>query len=228
MKCATTSEKLEKKDEKDFAKCPRVKMRRGSSMSDIDKLTAAKHLPDLVRSADNRNYLSPGSLPQTPHLSRSYLNAPSPRPGERTERAESIGDLMNQKKYGSNSNWSVRSETLVARTVPLSTVTPKHSPSGHRSVLTSSFSELSVLEPCPGPLTVAQRTQRLSRLIRQKRNYETSRNMWVCRIFVAMFSESFFLCIFEENVCLYHLLILYQIKITSQMRNIYNLLKTNN
>lgn len=173
MKCTGKSPKTDK----DFSKCSRSRMRRGSSMSDIDKLTPDR-LPDLVRST--RNYLSPGSLPQTPHLSRSYLN--TTRVGERTERTESIGDLMNQKKYGS-SNWSVRSETLIARTVPLSTVTPKHSPPGRRSILMNSFSELCDYDKdLSGPLTVAQRTQKLSRLIKQKRNFEAAKNTWVCRL----------------------------------------------
>ncbi|KXZ75740.1 hypothetical protein TcasGA2_TC035020 [Tribolium castaneum] len=122
---------------------PRLRMRRGSSMSDLDKLSST--LPDLVRSTTTNT-----SLPHSPHLSRSFLssNTPSVR--------GSIGDLMNQKKYGS-SQWSVRSETLIARTVPLSTVTTK------------SLSPLEV-EVEEGPLTAAQRTKKLSRLIKQQRS----------------------------------------------------------
>ncbi|GJQ77640.1 hypothetical protein Trydic_g12768 [Trypoxylus dichotomus] len=181
MKCSTKFvEKKLKRDSEEFSKCSRSNMRRGSSMSDIDKL-APNRLPDVVRSTTNKNhFLSPSSLPQTPHLSRSHLSAT--RIGERTERAESIGDLMNQKKYGS-SNWSVRSETLVARTVPLSTVTPKQSPPEPTAMLDDSFSDLTMFdnEQC-GPLTVAQRTQRLSKLIKQQRNYAAAKNMLVCSI----------------------------------------------
>lgn len=78
---------------------------------------------------------------------------------------------MNQKKYGS-SQWSVRSETLIAKTVPLSTVTPRHSP-------TPPFDEYLPLPPeitfndeeAEGPLTSAQRTQRLTRLLKQRKAY---------------------------------------------------------
>lgn len=184
MKC-TTFKFNEKKSKigKEFEKCARSKMRRGSSMSDIDKLTPDR-LPDVVRSVTKTNqFLSPASLPQTPHLSRSHLNTAGI--GERTQRAESIGDLMNQKKYYGSSNWSVRSETLIARTVPLSTVTPKQSPPGSPAVLTSSYSELDLVDAeRNGPLTVAQRTQRLSKLIKQKRNCENVKNVRVCYFFL--------------------------------------------
>ncbi|GLV31617.1 hypothetical protein CBL_07378 [Carabus blaptoides fortunei] len=162
----------------------RLNMRRGSSMSELDKLTTGGGLPDLVRSTTANNRLSTSqtskgydSLPHSPHLSRSGVN----KTGSCSVRG-SIGDLMNQKKYGSSS-WSIRSETLIARTVPLSTVTPtRHSPP------TPCFQEdlmyrecISILDcsaehvdlPSPGhgyPLTCAQRTQRLSKLIKQQRN----------------------------------------------------------
>lgn len=137
----------------------RLKMRRGSSMSELDKL-AAEPLPDLVRSTTATNHLSasPASVPHSPYLSRSYIS-------NTTSVRGSIGDLMNQKKYGS-SQWSVRSETLIARTVPLSTVTPRHSPSG----LGQDVLDFGDDDDLSGPLTTAQRTQRLSRLIKQQRN----------------------------------------------------------
>lgn len=136
----------------------RLSMRRGSSMSELDKLVSGP-LPDLVRSTTANNQLSasPASLPHSPYLSRSYISTSASVRG-------SIGDLMNQKKYGS-SQWSIRSETLIAKTVPLSTVTPKHSPPGH-----DYFDFSCTDDDNSGPLTVAQRTQRLSRLIKQQRH----------------------------------------------------------
>lgn len=147
----------------------RLKMRRGSSMSELDKLQAGP-LPDLVRSttANNQLSLSPASVPHSPYLSRSVLSTTTSVRG-------SIGDLMNQKKYGS-SQWSIRSETLIARTVPLSTVTPRHSPPGHR---TEFLEEAFQVDLPSGPLTVAQRTQRLSKLLKQQRASISYRQM-VC------------------------------------------------
>lgn len=156
-------------------------MRRGSSMSELDKLINGTGLPDLVRSTTATNRLSAeqagskgyDSLPHSPHLSRSTVN----KTGSCSVRG-SIGDLMNQKKYGSSS-WSVRSETLVARTVPLSTVTPtKHSPPtpffrdtlGYESLVRGLTCLSQAEEELKGPLTTAQRTQRLSKLIRAQRN----------------------------------------------------------
>lgn len=156
-------------------------------MSELDKLTTAGGvgLPDLVRSTTANNRLSTSqtskgydSLPHSPHLSRSGVN----KTGSCSVRG-SIGDLMNQKKYGSSS-WSIRSETLIARTVPLSTVTPtRHSPPTpcmqedlmmYReciSILDSSAEHVDLPSPGHGyPLTSAQRTQRLSKLIKQQRN----------------------------------------------------------
>lgn len=149
----------------------RLNMRRGSSMSELDKLSAGL-LPDLVRSttANNHLSLSPASVPHSPYLSRSIVsNTPSVR--------GSIGDLMNQKKYGS-SQWSIRSETLIAKTVPLSTVTPKQSPPGsrHEYLDEDAFADDDTL----GPLTAAQRTQRLSRLIKQQQTHLTRKHMMVC------------------------------------------------
>lgn len=155
-----------KKKYPDYPEPTRLCIRRGSSMSEIDKLSASQ-LPDLVRSTTANQHLSSfrspaGSLPHSPYLSRSFLsndNTPSIR--------GSIGDLMNQKKYGS-SQWSVRSETLIAKTVPLSTVTPK-TPSSLKSLNGSVvFDEVNVLYG-EGPLTAAQRTRRLAWLIKQQR-----------------------------------------------------------
>ncbi|CAH0553611.1 unnamed protein product [Brassicogethes aeneus] len=162
MKSSTvtrSAERIKKKPAKNTNHV-RLVMRRGSSMSDLDKV-AANALPDLVRSTTANQHLSasPASVPHSPYLSRSYMSS-------RTVSVQgSIGDLMNQKKYGS-SQWSIRSETLIARTVPLSTVTPRHSPPpcSEDGMFEDEFDDVS------GPLTVAQRTQRLSRLIKQQRS----------------------------------------------------------
>lgn len=83
---------------------------------------------------------------------------------------------MNQKKYGS-SQWSVRSETLVARTVPLSTVTPRQpTPVDVEMRREELYEEYDVC----GPLTTAQRAQRLSRLIKQQRSTEYGTSFSVC------------------------------------------------
>lgn len=175
---SSTTPKIERKD----PNMDRLRMRRGSSMSELDKLAQNNGLPDLIRSTTTSNKLSLSqtskgydSLPHSPFLSRSgVLN----KAGSCSVRG-SIGDLMNQKKYGSSS-WSVRSETLIARTVPLSTVTPRHSPPSPMQEemifreclrLESSKDEPEIANPAPGfPLTTAQRTQRLSRLIKQQRS----------------------------------------------------------
>ncbi|XP_065170136.1 uncharacterized protein [Atheta coriaria] len=160
------------------AECQRLRMRRGSSMSELDKL-AAVPLPYLVRSTTANNQLSasPSSLPHSPYLSRSINSNAYLTRG-------SIGDLMNQKKYGS-SQWSVRSETLIAKTVPLSTVTPRHSPPGHTR-LTPEEEEVEE-DSLAGPLTVAQRTQRLAKLLKQQRAAIIRKNMAVCDIFTLKF-----------------------------------------
>ncbi|KAF5304322.1 hypothetical protein FQA39_LY09701 [Lamprigera yunnana] len=142
----------------------RLHMRRGSSMSELDKL-ANGALPDLVRSTTTHHHLStsPASVPHSPYFSRSAVSTTS------HSVRDSIGDLMNEKKYGSGL-WSVRSETLIARLVPLSTVTSKQSPP--ESCSTTDISIITFIpEECDvnGPLTTAQRAQRLSRLIKQQR-----------------------------------------------------------
>lgn len=176
------------------------RLRRGSSMSDLDKLGAlhVNHddtnslnasgaaIPELVRSSTTANKLctsltSKGydSVPQSPALSRNFLC----NTGSCNVRG-SIGDLMNQKKFG-GSSWSVRSETLIAKTVPLSTVTCRYSPPSplqHEEIIRHEIikERITELERSPdevdvpsvvkgSPLTAAQRTQRLSRLIKQQR-----------------------------------------------------------
>lgn len=139
-------------------KYPRTRIRRGSSLSDLDKFQPKTILPDVVRSAEKGSE----SLPHSPALSRNNLQL-----GHAQVRG-SIGDLMNLKIYG-GSNWSVRSETLIAKVVPLSTVTSKQ---------TSPVEEVEMedreddVEDFPvdskTPLTCAQRTQRLSMLIRRQ------------------------------------------------------------
>nr|XP_033323764.1 protein unc-13 homolog B-like isoform X4 [Megalopta genalis] len=137
---------------------PNLRMRRGSSLSDLDKLHSKPILPDIVRSTEKCSE----SLPHSPALSRTNLQL-----GNAYVRG-SIGDLINMKKYGA-STWSVRSESLVARAVPLSTVTPRHSPPLEKSV-EDLEDEIQDEWHSPGkPLTCAQRTQRLSKLIKKQR-----------------------------------------------------------
>lgn len=78
---------------------------------------------------------------------------------------------MNQKKFGS-SQWSIRSDTLVAKTVPLSTVTPRHSPTPSRLDLWIDMENLYSEDAYnkSGPLTCAQRTQKLSMLLKMQRS----------------------------------------------------------
>ncbi|XP_053976281.1 uncharacterized protein LOC128875022 [Hylaeus volcanicus] len=137
---------------------PSPRIRRGSSLSDLDKLQSKPVLPDVVRSTEKCSE----SLPHSPAFSRTNLQL-----GNLYVRG-SIGDLMNMKKYGA-STWSVRSESLIAKAVPLSTVTPRHSPPFEKSV---EDLEDELQDEChvPGkPLTCAQRTQRLSKLIKKQR-----------------------------------------------------------
>lgn len=144
---------------------PRARMRRGSSLSDLDKLQNKTMLPDVVKSTEKCSE----SLPHSPALSRTNLQL-----GGSCNVRGSIGDLMNMKKYG-GSSWSVRSETLIARAVPLSTVTAKqHSLSFEKSA--EEFEELELRNEFPisgKPLTCAQRTQRLSKLIKKQRRMVT-------------------------------------------------------
>lgn len=142
----------------------RSKMRRGSSLSELDKLTV--NSADFMRSATASQHLaaSPVSLPQSPYLSRSLLSSNA------TSLKGSIGDLMNLKKYGS-SQWSVRSESLIARTMPLTTVTTRPSPRESMLVIPCDFED--EWWDVKGPLTTAQRTQKLSRLIERSTEIST-------------------------------------------------------
>ncbi|XP_076288085.1 uncharacterized protein LOC143212798 [Lasioglossum baleicum] len=137
---------------------PNTRMRRGSSLSDLDKLQSKPILPDVVRSTEKCSE----SLPHSPALSRTNLQLGSP-----CVRG-SIGDLINMKMYGA-STWSVRSESLIARAVPLSTVTPRHSPPLEKSVEDLEDESQDEWHPPGKPLTCAQRTQRLSKLIKKQR-----------------------------------------------------------
>jgi len=149
-----SKERLSKKSLRE----PRAKIRRGSSLSDLDKLQSKTILPDVVKSTEKFSE----SLPHSPALSRTNLQL-----GSSSIRG-SIGDLMNMKKYG-GSNWSVRSETLIAKAVPLSTVTTKQNSPIEKS-MDDLEDELQNEFPVSGkPLTCAQRTQRLSRLIKKQR-----------------------------------------------------------
>ncbi|KAF5272306.1 hypothetical protein FQR65_LT04964 [Abscondita terminalis] len=157
----------------------RLNMRRGSSMSELDKL-ANGALPDLVRSTTAHHQLStsPASLPHSPYLSRSVISTAS------HSVRDSIGDLMNEKKYGS-SQWSVRSETLIARLVPLSTVKPRQSPPETCPKADASIESFIPEESDNnGPLTTAQRAQRLSRLIKQQRISKQTGIMWIYESFI--------------------------------------------
>lgn len=142
----------------------RSKMRRGSSLSELDKLTVNNK--DFLRSTTTSQHLaaSPVSLPQSPYLSRSVLSSNA------TSLKGSIGDLMNLKKYGS-SQWSVRSESLIARTMPLTTVTTRPSPRESMLAIPCDFED--EWWGVKGPLTTAQRTQKLSRLIERSTEIST-------------------------------------------------------
>ncbi|KAG5893614.1 hypothetical protein JTB14_006284 [Gonioctena quinquepunctata] len=128
-------------------------MRRGSSLSNLDQISQA--LPDLVRctTADNHLFVaSDDHLQNSPNASRSFLAS-----SNTMSIGGSFGDLMNMKQFGS-SQWSLRSESLIAKTVPLSTVTSKNHAKNYFP------DEMNV------SLTAAQRTLRLSKLIEQQRN----------------------------------------------------------
>lgn len=141
------------RDVRESAARRRASIRRGSSLSDLDKLQPRPGLPDVVRSAEKVSE----SLPHSPAASRTSLCLVR----------GSIGDLMNLKKYG-GSNWSVRSESLVARMVPLSTVTARPSEAVGEVEDSDESEDGDDFGNGGRPLTCAQRTQRLSRLIRRQ------------------------------------------------------------
>jgi len=168
----------------------RMKMRRRSSMSDIDKFTSSVGIPTVRCTGGSSN-------PNSHHLrvgGEGYDSVPhSPGTPRRSNTPDigacgSIGDLMNLKRYG-GSSWSVRStETRIAKTVPLSTVTPRGSappspPQDHKQQTELPRIDSKDSERCtsskdledeedsgsPSKLTCSQRTERLSRLIRAQR-----------------------------------------------------------
>lgn len=158
MKSSLSSRSVNREKERVAKKNELLKprIRRGSSLSDLDKL---QNKPDVARSTEKCSE----SLPHSPALSRTNLQS-----GNLYVRG-SIGDLMNMKKYGA-STWSVRSESLIARVVPLSTVTPRQSPPREKSEPEDLEDEMQDDFHVSGkPLTCAQRTQRLSKLIKKHR-----------------------------------------------------------
>ncbi|KAG7203576.1 hypothetical protein KM043_013619 [Ampulex compressa] len=162
MKSSLSSRSVNRERDRRSSKkhlAPKPRIRRGSSLSDLDKLQAKPLLPDVVRSTEKCSE----SLPHSPALSRMNLQLGG------VHVRGSIGDLMNMKRYG-GSCWSVRSETLIARAVPLSTVTPRQSPPIEDSTEDlEDEDEQEEFQVSGKVLTCAQRTQRLSRLIKRQR-----------------------------------------------------------
>ncbi|XP_057665673.1 uncharacterized protein LOC130899622 [Diorhabda carinulata] len=154
--------RMKKKNSKKNQQETSTEMRRGSSLTNLNEIL--KSLPDLVRctTTDQQLFVSSDDYLQTsPNLSRS-LRASS---NAMSEKGGSFGDLMNMKQFGSSS-WSVRSETLVALTVPLSTVTPRGSFREEEECTNGTNGILTVSDDC---LTSEQRTLRLSKLLAQHR-----------------------------------------------------------
>lgn len=100
---------------------PRLRSRRRSSMSDLDKLGGIKsNVPDIVRSVTSHSYEHEyDSAPNSPNI--RYIRHLHKSEGVRG----SIGDFMNFKRFGGGSGY--RTETIIAKTVPLSTVTKRSS-----------------------------------------------------------------------------------------------------
>lgn len=173
----------------------RVRIRRGSSLSDLGKLIQTHlTLPDVVRSTEKGSE----SLPHSPALSRTNLQLGS------TQVRGSIGDLMNLKKYG-GSTWSVRSETLIAKVVPLSTVTPKQC-SPEEKADEDVLEDFVEYQRGRGQLTCAQRIVRLSKLIKKQRRQSKvlSPHALLKEIKESAQGVSFFLCFrsgaFEKGI----------------------------
>ena len=148
------------------AAAARVRMRRGSSLTELDRVAAAAAaaracapIPPPASAAVSEPH-SPASLSASRRLLAGQPVA---------ARGGSIGDLMNWKRYGEGgSAWSVgTTESLVARTVPLSTVTPRTPRTPTRSFEDPDDVPPDLLEGVFG-LSCAQRTERLSQLIRQQ------------------------------------------------------------
>ncbi|OXU18610.1 hypothetical protein TSAR_010306 [Trichomalopsis sarcophagae] len=148
----------------------KTRIRRGSSLSDLDRYQPKISSSNVIYSSERTNEI----VSFMPALSNSNLKMLS------NQECGSIGDMMNLKKYG-GSNWSVRSESLIAKTVPLSTVTPKQSPQHEISTENIIF-EIDICRQAmqndhekelliySKSLTCAQRTLRLSKLIKQQYN----------------------------------------------------------
>lgn len=98
---------------------PNVRMRRRSSMSDLDKIGGLQvKVSNISRSATSNSY---------DHECRSTPNSPHARYMSQMHKSDnvrgSIGDFMNFKRFGGSSGF--RTETIIAKTVPLTTVTKK-------------------------------------------------------------------------------------------------------
>lgn len=150
---------------------PRLRLRRRSSMSDLDKIAGLKAEPS--RSA-------------TSHSCDSTRG--------------SIGDFMNYKRFGGSG--CRLGDSALARTMPLSTVTTRSREEFSRQPSTDSlprarkfglvFSENLLIQYAEarastcledvdgedsGPLTGSQRTERLSRIIREQRSTHQNPNV---------------------------------------------------
>ncbi|XP_075211199.1 uncharacterized protein LOC142318520 [Lycorma delicatula] len=125
----------------------RSRYRRGSSLTDLDRFYEQHRTPTITT----------GSIPATPTATLKNNNVFFSGLNARGNciSTGSIGDLMNQSRHYVSSS---SQETMLARALPLSTV--KQSFSSSRTSLHATQSL---------PLTCFQRTERLSRLIRQQR-----------------------------------------------------------
>lgn len=97
----------------------KLKIRRRSSMSDLDKIEGLKtKVSDVTRLVTSHSYeqeySSTPNSPQTYYI-RHIQNSQNV--------CGSIGDFMNFKRFGGSSG--VRTESIIAKTVPLTTVTKK-------------------------------------------------------------------------------------------------------
>jgi len=169
-----------------MSKSRRFSQRRGSSMSELDRVQIDP--PDDEEEGDAAGTDQPpcyqrtsgpdAATPLTPVLQRRvFLDSSDNIRG-------SIGDLMNLKQYGSV--WSVRSATdSIAAAVPLTTIT-------HRRMLEApeEFDAAEAMAPVDDdmlsqlphiagarPLTIVQRTERLSRLIRRNAKMVKRKNV---------------------------------------------------
>ena len=170
----------------------RIKLRRRSSMSDIDKFInsgggISTDFGQSGRGTQSSHHLrvSGDGYDSVPHSPGTPRRSNTPDIGA----CSSIGDMMNLKYRGST--WSVRScqETLIAKMVPLDTVTPRGSAppsplqehkqrdmsrtdSRDSDTFSSEYEDEldDVVNNTPQrKLTCSQRTRNLSRLIRRQR-----------------------------------------------------------